>query len=222
MAFSSVPSYRTGSMNRLLSELCEETQLGESGHGDSLPSVIPRLRGRHHEAHRPLFLNTSLSNGSRHRDLLPFLLLGYGSCHRHFVARPVVTRDIAKKPSECLVAGLFKVSFHDGFGEDVWCIIRIERFINTASGLMALTPVAPNLRSASRYLSTHAVCIDLPHRNTMTEATQNPESARESGFCTRVSAVLIIPPGWRGKSAATSARSGPATPRSGRCAYPRL
>jgi hypothetical protein len=47
---------------------------------------------------------------------------------------------------------------------------------------MALTPVAPNLRSASRYLSTHAVCIDLPHRNTMTEAHKTPYPQGSRGF----------------------------------------
>ncbi|MCK7521842.1 MAG: hypothetical protein MZV64_31270 [Ignavibacteriales bacterium] len=49
--------------------------------------------------------------------------MGYGSRHRHFFARTVVAGDVAKEPFECLVSGLFKVSFHDGFGKDVGRII---------------------------------------------------------------------------------------------------
>ena len=39
LAFSAVPSYRRGSMACLRSVLCEETQLGESGHAESLPTA---------------------------------------------------------------------------------------------------------------------------------------------------------------------------------------
>jgi hypothetical protein len=77
------------------------------------------VRGRHHEAYSPLFLNTTLSHGGRHLDLLPHWLLGYGSRHRHFYARSVVSGNIPKEPVKRLVSSLFKISFHEGFGEDM-------------------------------------------------------------------------------------------------------
>src|SRR5512136_1793850 len=73
MAICSVPSYLTGSMKCLLSELCEETQLGESGQGESLPSVTPRLRGRHAEQPSIITVHKIYVN--------PFMSL---SCYREF------------------------------------------------------------------------------------------------------------------------------------------
>ena len=61
-------------MKCLLSELCEETQLGESGHGDSLPSVIPRLRGR--RAEQP---NISTVNENTANAFMPL------SCYPEFI-----------------------------------------------------------------------------------------------------------------------------------------
>jgi hypothetical protein len=49
-------------MKCLLSELCEETQLGESGHGESLPSVIPGLRGRYAEQPSIIIMNKNTAN----------------------------------------------------------------------------------------------------------------------------------------------------------------
>ena len=61
-------------MKCLLSELCEETQLGESGHGESLPSVTPRLRGRHPEQPNIIIVNKNTAN-----TFMPL------SCYREFI-----------------------------------------------------------------------------------------------------------------------------------------
>jgi len=61
-------------MKCFLSELCEETQLGESGQGESLPSVIPRLRGRHPEQPNIIIVNKNTAN-----TFMPL------SCYREFI-----------------------------------------------------------------------------------------------------------------------------------------
>ena len=61
-------------MKCFLSELCEETQLGESGQGESLPSVIPRLRGLHPEQPNIIIVNKNTAN-----TFMPL------SCYREFI-----------------------------------------------------------------------------------------------------------------------------------------
>lgn len=86
-------------------------------------AAFHRVLGGHHETDDPLVAGSFLADRSRHGDLLLRTAFLIDRRHRNGLSRPILAGDILVESPKGDVAGLRKIGFHRGLGDNARLIL---------------------------------------------------------------------------------------------------